>query len=40
MGTEVGKVGSTGKSTGPHVHIEIMDEQGELVDPMNFSEYK
>lgn len=40
VGTEVGKVGSTGKSTGPHVHIEIMDEQGKLVDPMNFNEYK
>ena len=39
-GTEVGKVGSTGKSTGPHVHIEIMDEQGKLVDPMNFNEYR
>lgn len=37
---EVGKVGSTGKSTGPHVHIELTDENGTLVDPMSIIEYK
>jgi len=37
---EVGKVGSSGKSTGPHVHIELTDENGTLVDPMSIIEYK
>ena len=37
---EIGKVGSTGKSTGPHVHIELTDENGTLVDPMSIIEYK
>ncbi|MCR5632801.1 MAG: peptidoglycan DD-metalloendopeptidase family protein [Eubacterium sp.] len=37
---EVGKVGSTGKSTGPHVHIELTDENGTLIDPMSIIEYK
>ncbi len=37
---EVGKVGSTGKSTGPHVHIELTDENGTLIDPMTVIEYK
>lgn len=37
---EVGKVGSTGKSTGPHVHIELTDENGTLIDPMIIIEDK
>ena len=37
---EVGKVGSTGKSTGPHVHIELTDEKGTLIDPMTVIDYK
>ena len=32
---KVGAVGSTGKSTGPHVHVEIIDENGQYVDPMS-----
>ena len=38
LGKEVGKVGSTGKSTGPHVHIEVTDENGNLIDPMSIIE--
>ena len=34
-GEKVGAVGSTGKSTGPHVHVEIIDENGQYVDPMS-----
>ena len=34
LGEKVGAVGSTGNSTGPHVHIEIIDENGQFVDPM------
>lgn len=37
---EVGKVGSTGNSTGPHVHIELTDENGTLIDPMIIIEDK
>ena len=31
----VGKAGSTGRSTGPHVHYEVR-LNGEAVDPMRF----
>ena len=40
LGTEIGKVGSTGQSTGPHVHIEITDENGQQIDPMSIIEIK
>ena len=34
-GTVVGKVGSTGRSTGPHIHYEVHVD-GKRVDPRNF----
>ncbi len=32
-GSVVGTVGSTGKSTGPHLHLEIQNPYGECIDP-------
>ena len=34
-GTPIGRVGSTGRSTGPHLHYETRID-GEAVDPMRF----
>lgn len=32
-GTPVGTVGSTGNSSGPHLHFEVRDEDGNAIDP-------
>jgi murein DD-endopeptidase MepM/ murein hydrolase activator NlpD len=34
-GEEIGKVGSSGRSTGPHLHYEIR-RNGEAIDPLRF----
>ncbi|GAA2017434.1 hypothetical protein GCM10009839_11540 [Catenulispora yoronensis] len=36
VGQTVGYLGSTGNSTGPHLHLEIMNRQGTLIDPLTW----
>ncbi len=33
-GQHIGDVGSTGNSSGPHLHFEVMDAQGNFMDPI------
>ncbi len=35
-GTLLGLSGNSGYSTGPHVHVEMRDAQGNLVNPANY----
>ncbi len=40
MGTTIGYVGSTGNSTGPHLHFEVRSSSsGGTIDPLGFSYY-
>lgn len=36
QGQVIGYVGSTGASTGPHIHLSFINSNGDFVDPLNF----
>lgn len=38
-GTPVGLVGNKGKSTGPHLHFEVIDKLGNKVDPRSVTDF-
>lgn len=38
QGQNIGEVGSTGYSTGPHLHFSIIDEKGNYIDPEEYIE--
>ena len=38
-GQQIAKVGSTGWSTGPHLHCEIISSNGEKIDPISYYIY-
>lgn len=35
-GAIIGKTGNTGKGSGPHLHMEVRDEKGNLIDPKSY----
>ncbi len=35
-GTQLGGLGSTGRSTGPHLHYEVRDQNGRVLNPNDF----
>ncbi|MPM73807.1 Murein hydrolase activator EnvC [bioreactor metagenome] len=38
-GQQISVVGSTGWSTGPHIHFEVRDSRGEKMDPTSYYIY-
>lgn len=36
QGDVIGTVGQTGQATGPHLHLEVRDSQGDFYDPMDW----
>lgn len=36
VGDQVGLIGNTGVSTGPHLHLELQDASGQKIDAQEF----